>query len=202
MPIDELIKVLNEHIQKEIENIINNAQAERDKIISEAKKQIDEEFENEKEKIYEEFEKKLSLQKLSIESENRRKVNEKFTETFNEIYNETVTQVKNILISLNDKENFILAILEKIVDNLPDSFNKSSIEIILSKSDYESLSKRVESLLKNKGIEGKITYSEIEGGIIVKVGKLSIDSSLERIISMFKPLIVNLIYKHLPKSGY
>jgi len=38
MPIDELIKVLNEDIQNEIENILKNAQAERDKIISEAKK--------------------------------------------------------------------------------------------------------------------------------------------------------------------
>jgi vacuolar-type H+-ATPase subunit E/Vma4 len=202
MPIDELIKVLNEDIQNEIENILKNAQAEKDKIISEAKKQIDEEFENEKEKISGEFEKTLSLQKLSIESENRRKVNEKFTETFNEIYNETITQIKNMLISLKDKENFILAILGKIVDNLPDSLNKSNIEVILSKSDYESLYKKVESLLKTKGIEGKITYSEIEGGIIVKVGKLSIDNSLDRIISMFKPVIINLIYKHLPKSGY
>jgi len=202
MPVNELVKVLNEDVKKEIESIISNAQEERNRIINASKSQIDEEFESKKNEVLADFEKSLSLQKLSIESENRRMVNEKLSAVFDELYKEIVDEVKRMLVSLKEKENFILSILEKVVDNLPEGLNRNDIEVILSRSDFESFSRKVESLLNNKGIHARVVGGDIDGGVVVRVGKLSIDNSLDKIIDMFRPSIVNLIYKNLPNVGY
>lgn len=201
MAIDKIIKIVEEEVEKEINRILSSAREESEKILREGKEAVNEEVESIKRALQEEYSNKLALEKLYIESEANKTVNKTLTQVFNAIYDETVKEIKRRASSLEDKKSFLLSLVKKSL--LPASLNsqEGAIRIILSRDDFERYGEEVKKELEKDGLVVEVMAGEIEGGVMVKYSNLTVDASLERIIKMFDPIIVNSIYEVLPKVG-
>ncbi|MGB9621687.1 MAG: V-type ATP synthase subunit E family protein [Brevinematia bacterium] len=196
MAINEMIKAVEENIEKEILEIIKNAQEEKQRILESEKTKIDREFEEEKVKIQNELRRKIELEKIFIESETQKELKKAISENFEKIYSEVIKRTKQKLLSLPNQKEFLIALLKKSIPSL----NKNEKFIIyLSQKDYNNFKEDIEIFLKGQKLNFETLPSEIEGGILLKQNKLVIDNNFEKIIEKFKPFIVNSVYKRLPK---
>ncbi|MGC8766435.1 MAG: V-type ATP synthase subunit E family protein [Brevinematia bacterium] len=196
MAINEMIKAVEENIEKEILEIIKNAQEEKQRILELEKTKIDREFEEEKVKIQNELRRKIELEKIFIESETQKELKKTISENFEKIYSEVIKRTKQKLLSLPNQKEFLIALLKKSIPSL----NKNEKFIIyLSQKDYNNFKEDIEIFLKEQKLNFETLPSEIEGGILLKQNKLVIDNNLDKIIEKFKPFIVNSVYKRLPK---
>lgn len=198
MSLDKIVKIVEEEVEKEISQILSNAKEEKERILHESKNKIDEEIKTQKQTIEEEMNRKLQLEKLFIEAEANKKINQTLSNTFKEIYSEVIKDVKNRIINFRDQKELITNLILKSIPSISNS--KGKLKVILSQKDYNDFSEEIKKELKTKNIDIEIEAGDIEGGVMIKQGNITIDASIEKIIKMFDPIIVNNIYKVLPKA--
>ncbi|MCX8096942.1 MAG: V-type ATP synthase subunit E [Spirochaetes bacterium] len=196
MSIDKIVDVVKNEVEKEISQIIQNAKSERESILKDAKSRIDDEFEIKMKSLTDEYNRRLTLEKLSIDSEANKHLNETISKVVDELYDEVVKLVKERILSMSNYIDIIISVITKSLSML------SSVDgtvVVLSKRDIQIYGEDVKKKLKELGFNLELYEGIIDGGVIVKQGKISIDSSLDRIIKMFDSEILNNIYKALPK---
>ncbi|MFN4244660.1 MAG: V-type ATP synthase subunit E family protein [Brevinematia bacterium] len=196
MSVENVIKVVENEVEAEVLKIVNSAIEEKEKIVKTSKLRIEEEFEQKKKDYQEEIEKKLSLEKLFIESEVNKSINKTISEVFSEIYSEVVKELKKKFLSFHNPKDLILALIDKSVKSLQ---SDGEIKVILSHSDFETIGEEIKKEISEKYANLEIMKGEIEGGVLIKQGNITVDLSIDRIIKMFEPFIYNEIYKKLPK---
>ncbi|MEN2997576.1 MAG: hypothetical protein ABDH28_00840 [Brevinematia bacterium] len=200
MAIDKIVKIVEEEVEKEISQILSSAMEEREKILKDAKSKIDEEIETQKRAIHEEYHRKLTLEKLFIDSEMNKMINKTTSKVFRAIYSEVVKEIKSKFSSFQDQRSLLLSIIDKSLSALSLDSSKGRVAIILSPEDYKKHKDEIIKELESRNWLVEVLEGNIEGGVLVKHGNITIDASIERIIEMFKPMIVNEIYKLLPKA--
>lgn len=196
MSIDKIVDIVKNEVEKEISQIIESAKSERENILRDAKSRIDEEFDMKIKSLMDEYNRKLTLEKISVDSEANKILNETISRVVNELYSEVVKLVKERILSMSNYVDIIINIITKSLSML------SSVDgaaIILSRRDIQKYGEDVKKRLMELGFNLELHEGVIDGGVIVKQGKISIDSSLDRIIKMFNLEILNNIYKALPK---
>lgn len=196
MSVEKIIKIVEEEVEREISEILSQANSEKERILTEGKTKIDEEVETQKQHLKDEFSRKLSLEKLFIESEENKRINKVVSEVFQEIYSEVVKEIKSRFLSFNDRKELLLNLIHKSLNSLS---NKENIKIILSLEDFKKYGEEIKKELSKTMNNVEVVNGDIEGGVLIRQGNITIDSSVKKIIKMFEPDIVNSIYKALPR---
>lgn len=196
MSIDKIVDIVKSEVEKEVSSIIQNAKSERESMLKDAKSRIDDEFEMKSRSLTEEYNRRLTLEKLSIDSEANKYLNETISEVVKGLYDEVVRLVKERILSMSNYKDIIIRIITKSLSMLP---SVDGAVVILSKRDMDVYRNEILEEMRRLGFNLELREGSIDGGVVIKQGRISVDSSLDRIIKMFEPEILNNIYEILPK---
>ncbi|MCX8029167.1 MAG: hypothetical protein N2712_04135 [Brevinematales bacterium] len=197
MAIDNLVKVLEEEVSKEISEILTSARLEYERILNTSKSKIDEEFESKRKELVDNYNRKILLDKLYIESETNREINAVLSQVLRELQNDITYTLKKKILSLDNYKELIVRLINKSIKSLK---AKDSITIIISRNDYANHKDYISQEIKKIGIQFELSEGDIEGGAMIKYKNITIDVSIDRIVEMFTPVMMNSIYKALPKT--